>query len=447
MKVIVKNAVLFTPSGQVEGDCLIDSGRIAQLGQVADVDAEVIDAKGKWLWPGAIDAHVHLRTPGVTHKEDWVTGSAAAAAGGVTCAFDMPNTSPSTITAALWHEKVEIVGAQSRINYGLFFGATATNVEEALKVRDDVPGLKIFMASSTGDLLVDQPEDLHRVFSQYDGQICVHAESEERLNQRHELYKHRDDVQVHSIIRDPEAAKLGVEFACALANKYGRNLHVLHVSTKAEIDALNQGRADRTAQQTHQITGEACPHHLFMNVDAYEQWGNFVKMNPPLRIEDDRLATWAGLRDGSLQMVATDHAPHLIQEKQQPYWQAPSGLPGIQTMLPLLLDAAHQNLCTYEQVLQWVCHAPASIYRLQDRGRLVEGAWADLVLIDPKMTRSIVDEAQFSKCGWSPWRGRQVVGWPVKTWVNGQLVFERLDSGKGRIVTDQPVGQLAQFER
>jgi len=400
-------------------------GRAGGIGPVAAPADDVSGATGDFLFPGAGDAHSHMRQPGLTHKEDWTTGSKAAAAGGVTLAFDMPNTRPSTTTLADLASKREEVGRSTLINFGLFFGANPENLDVCLEAEGTV-ALKIFMASSTGDLLVDEEEDLDRFFAAYERQISVHAESEERLLARVAAHAGATDPATHSVIRDPEAARLGVLMATKLANRYGRRLHVLHMSTKVEVDALTAARERAASESTGaRITGEACPHHLFLTTDDYAKWGCFVQMNPPLRGEDDRQATWAALLDGRLDMVATDHAPHLPEEKQKGFGQAPSGVPGIQTMVPLLLDAAHRGVCTYEQVVEWVCHAPARIYGVLERSRIAVGHHADLAIIDPSLSREITDADQHSRCGWSPYAGRTTTGWPVRTLVNGVDVFVR----------------------
>lgn len=411
---VFRDAVLFTPNGRVEGDLRVEDGRIAELGSVSAAGAEEVVLGGLWLWPGAVDGHVHFRDPGAPHKEDFGTGSAAAVAGGVTTVFDMPNTSPTTTTVERLEAKRAEVGPKSYCNYGFFFGANPENLVEARNAKN-IAGLKIFMGCSTGDLLVYREEDLDRIFAGYAGRICVHAESELRLREREKLFADRDDPAVHSVIRDPEAAAEAVRLAARLAQKYGRRLHVLHLSTRAELDEIERSEAS--------ITCEVCPHHLFLDTSAYEEWGTFVRMNPPLRDESDRVEMWRALADGRIDMIATDHAPHTLDEKSRPYRQAPSGVPGVQTMLPLMLDAASRGECSYEQVLEWLCHAPARIYGVVDRHRLVVGAWADLAVIDPAQRREVRDEDQLSRCAWTPWRGRVLQGWPVQTWVNGVLVF------------------------
>lgn len=420
---VLRNAVLFTPEGRIEGDLRIEDGHIADIGTVAAGDVEY-DLGGRWLWPGAVDGHVHFRDPGAPHKEDFGSGSAAAVSGGVTTVFDMPNTNPTTTTRARLEEKRAMAASKSHCNFGLFFGANPTNLDEARAV-ENVPGLKIFMGCSTGDLLVYEPEDLERIFAGYEGRICVHAESELRLREREARFATEDDPAIHSTIRDPEAAAEAVRMAATLAKKYDRRLHILHLSTQLELDVL--------AEVGGRTSCEVCPHHLFWDTSAYVEWGTFARMNPPLRGAEDRAAMWAALNEGTVDMIATDHAPHTVAEKSRPYRQAPSGVPGVETMLPMMLDAAHRGACTYEQVLEWLCHAPARLYGIEARHALVVGNWADMVVIDPNLERAVRDEDQFSRCKWSPWRGRTLRGWPVKTFVNGQLVFARDGAERGSV--------------
>lgn len=423
---VLRNGVLFTPDGRVEGDLRVEDGRIVEIGAVGPVEpnGNEIDLNGRWLWPGAVDGHVHFRDPGAPQKEDFESGSAAAVAGGVTTIFDMPNTKPTTTTVERLAAKRELAAQKSHCNFGLFFGANPTNLAEAQAVRN-VPGLKIFMGCSTGDLLVYKREDLEHIFAGYEGRICVHAESELRLRDREAQFADRDDPAVHSEIRDPEAAAEAVRMAAELALQYDRRLHILHLSTALELQVL----ADVGAK----TTCEVCPHHLFWDTSAYDEWGTFARMNPPVRDPSDRDVMWAALADGRIDMIATDHAPHTIEEKSRPYRQAPSGVPGVETMLPMMLDAASHGRCSHEQVLEWLCHAPARVYGIADRHRLEVGNWADLVVIDPNLERVIEDEDQFTRCGWSPWRDRSITGWPVMTFVNGELAFSRVGAGVGTV--------------
>jgi dihydroorotase len=435
---IIRNAVIFTPTDEIEGDLRIEDGRIVEVGEVSSAEPDMeVDVDGLWLWPGAIDGHVHFREPGPTHKEDWTTGSRAAVAGGVTTVFEMPNTRPTTTTVERLNEKRAIAESKSLCNFGLFFGANPANLEAA-RAATNVAGLKIFMGCSTGDLLVYEEADLEKIFQEYPRRICVHAESELRLRERTEQFKDQmDDAAIHSVIRDNESAREAVEMAGRLAAKYGRDLHVLHLSTGIELDEIDKWRAENGEIS---ITCEVCPHHLFLDTRDYDTHGTFVRMNPPLRDPEDVETMWMALNDGRIPMIATDHAPHTIEEKSKPYREAPSGVPGVETMLPLMLDAADRGLCDHRDVLDWLCHNPAKIYGMVDRGEIRVGAHADLVVIDPGMLRMIRNKEQFSKCAWTPWHEQETTGWPVLTFVGGELAYQRVDDGVGEVVGEPGMG-------
>ena len=421
---IFRGATVFTPDGRKQVDVRVEDGRIADIGSVSAADAQEVACEGKWLLPGAVDGHVHFRDPGAPHKEDFESGSAAAVAGGVTTVFDMPNTSPTTTTVERLEAKREVATQKSHCNWGLFFGANPTNLEEARRATN-VAGLKIFMGCSTGDLLVYLPEDLEPIFAGYEGRICVHAESELRLREREEKFMFRDDPAVHSEIRDDQCAVEAVELAATLAREHDRHLHVLHLSTRDELDAL--------ARIGGNTTCEVCPHHLFWDTNAYAEHGTFARMNPPLRSPAQRESMWEALADGRIDMVATDHAPHTLQEKSRTYREAPSGVPGVETMLPMMLDAASWGLCSEDDVVEWLCHAPARVYGIRDRHRIEVGCWADLVVVDPELRRVVRNEEQFTRCAWSPWAGREITGWPIATYVNGVLAFQRDGAEPGRV--------------
>lgn len=444
---VIRDVAMFTPEGRLEGDCRVEQGRIAELGDVAtEDDVRTIEGDGQWLFPGLFDPHVHFRDPGFPHKEDWTSGSAAALAGGVTTVFEMPNTVPPTVDEDRLADKRQLADDKSHCHFGLFFGATTGNAAIYDRI-EGVPGLKIFMGTSTGDLLVSEREDLERVFAHWEGQIAVHAEDQSRLDARERQFGDRTDPAVHSEIRDPEAAARAVRTACELAVEYERRLHVLHLSTRAELEVIEETRAElRDTDNAARITCEVCPHHLFLDTRDYDVHGTFVRMNPPLRSPADVETMWEALNDGRIPMIATDHAPHTVTEKSRPYREAPSGVPGVETVLPLMLDAADRGMCEHRDVLDWLCHNPAQIYGLVDRGEIRVGAHADLVVIDPGMLRVIRNRDQFTKCEWTPWDDQETTGWPVLTFVGGELAFQREDDGVGQIVGSPGIGREVEFE-
>lgn len=444
---VIRDVVMFTREGRREGDCRIEQGRIANLGDVATGgDARTIDGDGRWLFPGLFDPHVHFRDPGFPHKEDWTSGSAAALAGGVTTVFEMPNTVPPTVDEERLADKHQLADENSHCHFGLFFGATTDNTDLYNRI-EGVPGLKIFMGTSTGDLLVSEREDLERVFAHWEGQIAVHAEDQGRLDARARQFRDRTDPAVHSEIRDPEAAASAVRTACELAVEQERNLHVLHLSTRAELQVVEETRAQiRDTDNAARITCEVCPHHLFLDTDAYRRLGTRARVNPPIRAPEQRDAMWEALRDGRVDLVATDHAPHTPGEKDRRYREAPSGLPGVQMVLPLMLDAARRGKCTPEQVVDWMAHTPSALYGVENRGRLAAGNCADLTLVDPEMERTVTTDEQFSKSSWTPWEGQTLEGWPVLTLVDGAVAYRRPDGEAGEIVNHPGEGTRVQFD-
>ena len=392
-----------------------------------------IDASGLTLLPGLMDVHVHLRTPGDTHKEDWTTGTQAAAAGGVTMILDMPNNQPPVTTREILREKRELIQGTSYVNYCFYMGATFdaatghSNIEEYLS--SDALALKVYMGSSTGSLLVDREEPLEEIFrkaGEADRLVCVHAEDEKIMREHQKRFERELDPSpsIHSQIRDPEAARRAVEQALHWAEQYNTRLHICHVSTRAELELIARFKTER-------ISCEVSPHHLFLTQDELDRQGNFAKMNPPLRTAEDNVALIEGIRSGLIDMVATDHAPHTLQEKQQNYWKAPAGVPGLETLLPLLLNAVHEGKLTLQDVVRVTSEGPARVFRLKDEtGRLLgsveEGTMANFVLVDLEKTQ-VVERggfgARFTKCGWSVFEGRSLTGWPVLTVVNGEIVY------------------------
>ena len=415
MRTLIRHADLVLPSGIVRADLLIENGKILGIAppMTAGVD-EVIDASGLHLLPGVIDDQVHFRDPGLTHKEDLHTGSQACAKGGVTTFLEMPNTKPTTTSVAALHEKLALAATKSVVNYGFYIGATEHNVAELAQAKR-TPGIKIFIGSSTGDLLVDNQSALERIFAETTLPICAHCEDEATIAANKTRLGTLHDVRQHSQLRDHQAAYVSTKRAIDLAYQHDHRFHVLHVSTAAEVELLRDHR--------RLITAEACPHHLLFHVGDYDRLGTLIQMNPSIKNAEDNAGLWQALRDGLIQVIATDHAPHTLAEKAQPYPQSPSGLPAVENSLALMLDSMHRGRCTLPQVVSWMCDAPARVWDIVNKGRIAEGYDADLVLVDLRLKQTIRNADQLTKSGWSPWDGVELTGWPVRTWVMGQSVF------------------------
>jgi dihydroorotase len=416
----IRGGTLALPSGLARGDLVIEDGRISAIGEVSDLRArgEVIDAEHLLVMPGVIDPQVHFREPGLTHKEDIGSGSRAAAAGGVTAFLEMPNTNPPTTTELALAQKTERAIETSAVDFGFFIGATRDNTEVLSSARG-VPGIKIFMGSSTGSLLVSERADLERIFASGSRLIAVHAEDEARLKERKAHFALRTDPAAHSEIRDPETALLATKLAVELSDKYSRRLHVLHMSTKEEAELLRaHGKANG------RITAEVTPQHLLLHApDAYRALGTRAQMNPPLRAKEHSEALWSALLDGVVDCIATDHAPHTLDEKAEGYPKAPSGMPGVETALPLMLDAAKRGSGTVVDVVRWMCAGPARVYRIEGKGAIEIGFDGDLALVDLSAARTVGERGYFTKVGWSPFEGMRLSGWPVITIVRGRVVF------------------------
>jgi len=416
---LIHNAAIALPDGHLlHGDLACENGQIARIAPTIDARAEkTIDAVGRMLMPGVIDPHVHFREPGLEHKENLASGSRAAAAGGVTSFLEMPNTTPPTITRKALEDKLARAARSSVVNYGFFLGATPDNLDE-ISAPSKACGIKVFMGCSTGGLLVDRDEDLDKIFSKAHGLIAVHAEDEARIHERRALFAGRTDPAVHSEIRDNLCALRATERALAFARQYRRRLHILHMSTHEEVELLRRDKPDW-------IRAEAIPNHLLLNSNDYARLGSRVQMNPPVRTPQDNLALWDGLLSGVIDFLGTDHAPHLPDEKGRPYPQSPSGMPGVETALPLMLTQMEHGRCNLRQLLNWMCSGPAEAYGIQAKGRLIEGWDADLVLVDLAESRPVEGGKLHSKSGWSPYEGWSLRGWPHYTVVGGHVVFEK----------------------
>ena len=415
MKTLIRHAQVVLPESTERINVLIENGKVAALdvpdGASAD---EVIDASGLHLIPGVVDDQVHFREPGLTHKEDLLTATLACAKGGVTSFLEMPNTKPTTTSVAALESKLGLAAGRCVVNYGFYIGATPENVAELARATR-TPGIKIFIGSSTGDLLVDEQSALERIFAETTLPICAHCEDEATVRANAARIGGGSSVADHSRIRDNAAALIATKRAVDLAERHRHRFHVLHVSTAEEVQFL-RGTSDL-------ITAEACPHHLFFTVDDYDRLGSLIQMNPSIKSRADAAAVWQGLLDGTLEVIATDHAPHTLEEKRQPYPKSPSGLPAVENSLALMLNQVSLGLCSLRQVVSWMCEAPARVWNLHQKGAIREGWDADLVLVDLNRTAVVRNEEQLTKCGWTPWDGVSLTGWPVRTFVHGQTVY------------------------
>ena len=415
MRLLISGATCVLPTGQARVDLLIENGKILGIDppQGASVD-ETIRADDLVVIPGVVDDQVHFRDPGLTHKEDLHTATRACAKGGVTSFLEMPNTKPTTTTCDRLVEKLMLASEKCLVNYGFYIGATPANLDE-LKTAKRTPGIKIFIGSSTGDLLVDDQQALERIFAETTLPICAHCEDEATVRANSLRLGGGSKYEDHSQIRDEAAAVIATKRALDLAIRHRHRFHVLHVSTAAETELLRDPQG--------LITAEACPHHLFFNIDDYERLGSLVQMNPSIKTSADNEGLWRALKDGRIQVIATDHAPHTLEEKQQPYPKSPSGLPAVENSLALMLDCVNAGICSLESVVHWMCDAPARVWDMVGKGRIAEGYDADLVLIDLGKKQTVRNENQQTKCCWSPWDGVTLQGWPVRTIVGGKTVF------------------------
>jgi dihydroorotase len=416
---IIRRARIILPDRELpSGDVLISDRAIIQVAPEIETTADKeIDADGLTLLPGVIDPQVHFREPGLEHKEDLFTASCACAKGGVTSFLEMPNTRPLTTTQTALNDKLQRAAQKCLVNYGFFIGATAENLPDLLAANPTC-GIKIFMGSMHGQLLVDEEAALDAIFCQGKRLIAVHAEDQARINQRRQEFSGITDPAIHSQIQDNQAALNATKLALKLSKKYQRRLHILHMSTAEEAELLREDKPDW-------VTAEVTPQHLLLNTDAYAKMGTLAQMNPPLRSHHDNEVLWQALRDGVIDFIATDHAPHTLEEKAQTYPNSPSGMPGVETSLPLMLTAAMQGKCTVAQVANWMSTAVAKAYGIGKKGVIAPGYDADLVLVDLNNYRPVLREELQTKCGWSPFEGWNLTGWPVYTIVGGQIVYER----------------------
>ena len=452
MDILIQNATMVLPETTVIGDLLIADGIISQIqpggGIEANENTHTIDATGLHLLPGIIDPQVHFRDPGQPEKEDLYTGSCAAASGGVTSFLDMPNNVPSQTTLQSMYEKIETGNRRCVTNFGFFIGATESNVEELQKAvgTPDAPiaipgicGIKIFMGSSTGDLLVNESNALEEIFTNTAGLIAVHAEDETRMDERKKLIEGRTDMAAHAEWRDDITALIATKRAVGYAQATGHRLHILHLTSGIEADYLSDLTSLHGAEGEAHITTEVLPQHLTLDESDVEVLGTRLKMNPPIRYKKDKETLWKRLHDGTIACIATDHAPHTLESKAKGFPSAPSGMPGVETSLPVMLTHASRGACTIEQVVKWMASNVAEIYGMIGKGRLEEGYDGDITLVDMTTERMVDDANTWTTVRWNPFHGKKLVGWPTLTVVGGVPVFERNEATgpKGSILVEE----------
>jgi dihydroorotase len=440
-KVLIKNGLVINRGKSAVKDLLIENDRITKVdNNISDDTAKVVDASDKWVMPGIIDDQVHFRQPGLTHKANLYTESRAALAGGVTSYMEMPNTKPPAVTQTELAKKYVAAAGSSITNYSFYMGVTNDNLTEVLKTDpSQVCGVKIFMGSSTGNMLVDNEKALDDVFAQCKMLIATHCEDEETIRRNLEEYKAlgRELTALdHPIIRSREGCYISSSKATALAKKHSTRLHVLHISTKDELDLFDNS----IPLIDKKITSEACVHHMFFNTEDYKKLGNQIKCNPAIKDKSDQDAIFQAMLDDRIDVIATDHAPHLPIEKNKPYLEAPSGLPLIQHTLLIMMDFYHRGMISKERIVEKMCHNPAILFRVQDRGYLDEGAKADIVIVDPNKEHIIKKEDLFYKCQWSPLEGYSFKGAVQRVYVNG---IQKYRSGK---IINQSSGERLTFK-
>jgi len=426
MATLIKNATLVNEGKIYRSDVLIENQKIKKIASKISVNAnKIIDAEGLHLLPGAIDDQVHFREPGLTHKANIYTESKAAIAGGITSFMEMPNTNPQALTQKLLEEKYDIASKTSIANYSFFMGASNDNLNEVLKTNPkNVAAIKVFMGSSTGNMLVDNKHVLEEIFSKSRMLIAVHCEDEtiiqENIKKAKQKYGEEVPISEHPKIRSEEACYKSSSMAIKLAKKYNTRLHVFHLSTEKEIELFN----NTLPLEEKKITSEVCVHHLWFDASNYKEKGTFIKWNPAIKKESDKNALLEGLLNDKLDVIATDHAPHTLEEKENSYFNAPSGGPLVQHALPAMLEFYKNNKISIEKIVEKMCHNPAICFKIQNRGFIREGYFADLVIVDLNSPWKVNKKNILYKCGWSPFEGEVFHSKITHTFINGHIAYK-----------------------
>jgi len=414
---IIKNGSCYVEGKLENVDLCLSGNKIKKIGKINLNNAKVFDASGKIVLPGVIDTQVHFREPGSTDSEDLESGSKAAVLGGITSVFEMPNTNPPTSNLIEFDKKLKLAKNRMYSNYAFYFGATPENIDQLSKLKnlEGCCGIKLFAGSSTGKLLVDKESDIEKVISNSDRIVSIHSEDEEILNLRKKFIK-EGDVQSHPEWRNTECAISSTRRVVKIAERYNKKIHVLHVTTREEIDFL--------AMHKKNVTFEITPQHLSMYApDCYNKLGTFAQMNPPLRTKEHYDRLWVAVRNSIVDILGSDHAPHLKENKKKKYPDSPSGMPGVQTILPVMLDHVSKDKLSLNQLMKFMCENPCKIFGIKNKGYIKEGYDADLTIVDMKKEQIIKDEMMASKCGWTPFNNYKVKGFPVCTIVNGNIVM------------------------
>lgn len=443
-RIVIKNGTLVNEGKVFKSDILIEEGKITSVSEsiaIQDND-KVINAEGKWVLPGVIDDQVHFREPGLTHKGNIATESKAAIAGGVTTFIEQPNTVPNAVTQELLEDKYQIAAKSSYANYSFMMGGTNDNLDEVLKTNPkNVAGIKLFLGSSTGNMLVDNQEVLEKIFSSTKLLIAVHCEDEQTIRENVEkaIATYGEDIPMdqHPIIRSAEACYKSSSTAIALAKKTGARLHVFHISTGKETELFD----NNIPLKDKKITAEVCVHHLYFSDEDYAKKGSFIKWNPAVKTSQDREQIWEALLDDRIDVIATDHAPHTLEEKSQKYLQAPSGGPLVQHSLITMLEFVKQGKISVEKVVEKMCHNPAIVFEIEKRGFLKVGYHADIAIVNPNSELTVAKDNLLYKCGWSPLEGVTFHSTVETTLVNGKVAMEN------GVITEQTFGQRLLFNR